>query len=163
MAKRKRPTRKAPIRVLKPHKPAPAPPSPDLRTPKERIRDVAKFPFGKKAKWPEGLSEKIKQLPQQSEDREATLRKHEEELFPGSAKARQQQQPRRKRAKGGGRKEKLTPDEKAKGFAYLHEHPKLTPKQAYPGLRKAMNKKKADISDSALYRAFRAFWKSVSK
>jgi len=59
----------------------------------------------------------------------------------------------RKRKRAG----KLSAEQISAGFAYLRDHPKLKPKQAYPGLRRKLN---TDVSDTTLWRAF---WKKNSK
>jgi hypothetical protein len=102
-----------------------AKPPRDRRTPQERTREAASWPedLREMAKWPEGLREKAK-LP-----------------------TRQHNPPKRKRERKG----MLTPEQKAKGFAYLRKHPTLTPKQAYPLLRKAL---KTKASPSTLWRTF---------
>jgi hypothetical protein len=49
------------------------------------------------------------------------------------------------------RKGKLTAEQIKDGLTYLDDHPNLTPKQAYPGLRKVLH---SDVSDTTLWRAF---------
>jgi hypothetical protein len=49
------------------------------------------------------------------------------------------------------RKGKLTAEQIMRGRDYLRDHPELTRKQAYPGLRRVM---KSDVSDSTLWRTF---------
>jgi hypothetical protein len=49
------------------------------------------------------------------------------------------------------RRGKLTVEQIRVGRAYLLNHPKLKPKQAYPELRKVLN---SDVSDTTLWRAF---------
>jgi len=50
------------------------------------------------------------------------------------------------------RRGKLTAEQITRGRAYLHDHPELTRKQAYPRLRIVM---KSAVSDSTLWRTFR--------
>jgi hypothetical protein len=49
------------------------------------------------------------------------------------------------------RRGKLTAEQIARGRAYLHAHPELTRKQAYPELRRVM---KSAVSNSTLWRTF---------
>jgi hypothetical protein len=148
---RKRSARKAPIRVRK--QPVPAPP-PDPRIAEERMREALKLPEGYGQRFK--LSGETFRMPEAQ--REATRLRREEQLFPGSKKAHEQieharqQQPSQKHRRK--RRGKLTQVQINDGFAYLRDHADLTPKQTYPGLRKAMGVKKADVSDITLWRTF---------
>ena len=57
------------------------------------------------------------------------------------------------------RRGKLTTEQLRDGFIFRRDHTELKPKQAYPGLRKALKLKK-DISNITLWRRF---WQGYSE
>jgi hypothetical protein len=133
MAKRKR-SAKAPVRVRilptwREIASNPLPDNPRFRAELEEVRKVAEAVLT-------------------PEQREAMRRLREREMLEMLADHQQAQKPKRKR------KGKLTKDQMDKGLVCLSEHPNLTPKQLYPLLRKAMKLKKAEISNTTLWRAF---------